>query len=121
MIAGLDAYQFSRDKWIGEGTTKPFEFEVANKYGFAARIDNYTIPGLRFGISGYYGQSMHNAVPHDMENGNKVAKKWKGNIYLGSFDFTFNRYNWVARGNIDYGYVSDAADISKLTKPVCSM
>lgn len=117
MIAGLDAYQFSRDKWIGEGTTKPFEFEVANKYGFAARIDNYTIPGLRFGISGYYGQSMHNAVPHDMENGNKVAKKWKGNIYLGSFDFTFNRYNWVARGNIDYGYVSDAADISKLTKP----
>ena len=67
MIAGLDAWQFSRDKWINPGTTKPFEFETANKYGFSARIDNYTLPGLRVGLSGYYGQSMHNAVPHDME------------------------------------------------------
>lgn len=115
MIAGLDAYQFSKDKWIGPGTTKPFEFEVANKYGFAGRIDNYTIPGLRIGVSGYYGQSMHNSVPHDMETGTK--KNWKGNIYLGSIDFTYNRYNWIARGNFDYGYVSDAANISKLTKP----
>ena len=115
MIAGLDAYQFSKDKWIGPGTTKPFEFEVANKYGFAGRIDNYTVPGLRIGLSGYYGQSMHNSVPHDMETGTK--KNWKGNIYLGSIDFTYNRYNWIARGNFDYGYVSDAANISKLTKP----
>ncbi len=115
MIAGLDAYQFSKDKWIGPGTTKPFEFEVANKYGFMARIDNYTVPGLRLGISGYYGQSMHNAVPHDTETG--ARKDWKGNIYLGSFDFTFKRFNWVARGNIDYGYVSDASNISKLVKP----
>lgn len=115
MVAGLDAFQFSRDGWISGGTTKPFEFEVANKYGFAARIDNYTIPGLRLGLSGYYGQSMHNAVPHDMEKGNK--KKLKGNVYLGSFDFTYNAHNWIARGNIDYGYVSNATAISKLVKP----
>ena len=115
MIAGLDAFQFSRDNWINPGTTKPFEFEVANKYGFAGRIDNYTIPGLRLGISGYYGQSMHNAVPHDMEKGSK--KEIKGNVYIGTFDFTYNAHNWVARGNIDYGYVSDAAKISALIKP----
>ena len=115
MVAGLDAYQFSRDGWISGGTTKPFEFEVANKYGFLARFDNYTIPGLRLGISGYYGQSMHNAVPHDMEKG--TGKNIKGNIYLGSFDFTYNDHNWVARGNIDYGYVSDAAKISSMVKP----
>ena len=115
MIAGLDAYQFSRANWINPGTMKPFEFEVANKYGFLGRIDNYSIPGLRIGISGYYGQSMHNAVPHDMEYGDN--KKIKGNVYLGSIDFTYNDHNWVARGYADYGYVSDANTISKIVKP----
>lgn len=115
MIAGLDAYQFSRANWINPGTTKPFEFEVANKYGFLGRIDNYSIPGLRIGISGYYGQSMHNAVPHDMEYG--ANKKIKGNVYLGSIDFTYNDHNWVARGYADYGYVTDAKTISKIVKP----
>ena len=115
MIAGLDAWQFSRDNWIQPGTTKPFEFEVANKYGFSARVDNYTIPGLRIGLSGYYGQSMHNAVPHDMEKGDN--KKIKGNIYLGALDFTYNAHNWIARGNVDYGYVSDSKKISSMKKP----
>lgn len=114
-LAGLDAYQFSSFNWIQPGTTKPFEFETANKYGVAARVDNYTIPGLRLGLSGYYGQSMHNSVPHDMEKGNN--KKLKGNIFLGSFDFTYKGHNWIARGNADYGYVSDAAAISRLVKP----
>ena len=41
MVAGLDAWQFSRDQWIKPGTTKPFEFETANKYGFSARIDKH--------------------------------------------------------------------------------
>lgn len=115
MVAGLDAFNFNRANWIQGGTTAPFEYEVANKYGFLARLDNYTVPGLRLGISGYYGQAMHNAVPHDMETGDK--KKIKGNVYLGSFDFTFKRFNWVARGSIDYGYVSDATIISNLTRP----
>ena len=115
MVAGLDAYHFSRANWIQGGTSSPFEFEVANKYGFLARVDNYTLPGLRIGMSGYFGQSMHNNVPHDMERGAK--KKIKGNVYLGSIDFTFKRYNWVARGNVDYGYVSHAKEISQLTYP----
>ena len=67
MIAGLDAYHFSRANWIQGGTSSPFEFEVANKYGFLARVDNYTIPGLRIGVSTYAGQARHNNVPHDSE------------------------------------------------------
>lgn len=114
-VAGLDAYHFSRTNWIQGGTKKPFEFEVANKYGVLARLDNYTIPGLRIGVSGYFGQSMHNNVPHDSEKGEK--KKIKGNVYLGSFDFTFDKYNWIARGNIDYGYVSNAKEIANLAYP----
>ena len=114
-VAGLDAYHFSRANWIQKGTSSPFEFEVANKYGALARIDNYSVPGLRIGVSAYAGQSMHNNVPHDSERGAK--KKIKGNVYLGSLDFTFNRFNWIARGNIDYGYVSNANEISKLAYP----
>ena len=75
MLAGLDAFMFDRENWIQGGAGSPFEFKVANKYGFAARIDNYTLPGLRVGLSGYYGQAMHNSYPHEFEgedaNGNK--------------------------------------------------
>lgn len=115
VVAGLDAFHFSRANWIQGGTVNPFEYEVANKYGFLARIDNYSIKGLRIGVSGYYGQSMHNSVPHDMEAGSN--KDIKGNIYLGALDFTFNRFNWIARGNVDYGYISDAATIGNMTRP----
>lgn len=74
-IAGLDAFMFDRDNWVQNGAGSPFEFKVANKYGFAARIDNYTIPGLRIGLSGYYGQSMHNTYPHDMEGEGKGQRQ----------------------------------------------
>ena len=115
MIAGLDAFKFNRTNWIQEGAQSPFEFEIANKYGFLARLDNYTVPGLRLGVSAYYGQAMHNSYPHDMEKGSN--KNIKGNVYLGSFDFCYNNHNWIIRGNADYGYVSDAKTISNLVKP----
>ena len=119
MLAGLDAFMFDRENWIQGGAGSPFEFKVANKYGFAARIDNYTLPGLRVGLSGYYGQAMHNSYPHEFEgedaNGNKKTYDGtKGRVAIGAIDFTFNRYNWIVRGNADYGYLDDAARISSI-------
>lgn len=114
-IAGLNALKFNRGNWIQEGANSPFEFEPANKYGALVRIDNYSVPGLRLGVSGYYGQSMNNLVPNIYTSA--ANKKVKGNIYLGSFDFTYNNHNFIARGNIDYGYVSDAKTISSYTYP----
>lgn len=116
VIAGLDAFQFNRENWIGKGANSPYEFEVANKYGFALRLDNYSIPGLRVGLSGYYGQTMHNSFPHDMETSDSRHKNLKGNLYLGAIDFTYNRGPWIARGSADYGYVSDASAISQLKR-----
>ena len=113
-LAGLDALLFNRDNWIQNGAGSPFEFKVANKYGFAVRLDNYTIPGLRVGLSGYYGRSFHNSFPHDMESEGQVNKDIKGDVYIGALDFTLNRWNWIVRGNVDYGYLSDAARISSL-------
>ncbi|MBO5204862.1 MAG: hypothetical protein J6B47_02785 [Prevotella sp.] len=119
LVAGLNALNFSRSNWIQGGTKSPYEFEVANKYGVSARVDNYSIPGLRIGVSGYYGQSMHNTTPHDMEKGD--AKRVKGNVYIGALDFTYNQHNWLVRGNADYGYVSDAQTIASYTYPGTSL
>ena len=125
MLAGLDAFMFDRENWIQGGAGSPFEFKVANKYGFAARIDNYTLPGLRVGLSGYYGQAMHNSYPHEFEgedaNGNKKTyDDTKGRVAIGAIDFTFNRYNWIVRGNADYGYLSNASTISKIKRNLTS-
>lgn len=114
VLAGLDAMLFNRDNWIQSGAGTPFEFKVANKYGFAARFDNYTVPGLRIGLSGYYGRSFHNTFPHDMESDGQVNKNVKGDVYIGAVDFTFDRFNWIVRGNFDYGYLSDAARITSI-------
>lgn len=115
LLAGLDCFHFSRTNWIQNGPHSPFEFEPANRYALSARVDNYSVPGLRLALSAYYGQAMHNNVPHDMDKGD--ARDIKGNVYLGSFDFSYDRYNWKARGYFDYGYVSNAKEISALVYP----
>jgi len=112
VVAGLDAMLFSRDGWVSGGAGSAFEYKVANKYGFAGRLDYYAMPGLRLGLSGYLGRSFHNTYPHDMEGDGLKYDDIKGTVAIGSFDFTFNRYNWIVRGQADYGYLSDASTIS---------
>ena len=101
-LAGLNAQNFTRDNWIKKGASSPLEFEVANKYGVALRIDNYTVPGLRIGISGYYGHSIGNSFT---TNATGVEAKYKGQVAVGAIDFTYNAHNWIVRGQADYGYV----------------
>lgn len=116
MTSGLDAFMFNGTHWVGQGAQSPYEFEVANRYGFAARVDNYTIPGLRLGLSGYYGRSMHNTFPNEYQGTGKRYDKVKGSVYIGSFDFTYNAHNWIARGSVDYGFVSNASEINQAKK-----
>ena len=107
MVAGLNALQYSRDNWIKGGNKSAFEFKPANKYGFAARLDYTPMPGLRIGLSGYYGQGMHNTSPNEMEGDGKTYDKVRANTIVGSVDITLKRWNWIVRGQADYGYVSD--------------
>ena len=37
-----------------------------------------------------------------------MDSEYKGKVAIGSFDFTYNRHNWIVRGQADYGYLSDA-------------
>lgn len=111
LLAGLNALGFSHGNWIKEGVNSVTEFEVANKYAVAARIDNYTIKGMRIGVSGYYGHSIDNSF---VRKQNSVASRLKGAVAIGSVDFTMNRWNWIVRGNFDYGFCGDADKINSL-------
>lgn len=117
IVSGLDANMFDRVNWIGKGNQSPYEFEVANKYGFVGRLDFYIPKGPRIGLSGYYGRTMHNSFPHDMENDGNTYKDVKGTLYLGAIDLTYNDHNWVVRGSADYGYITDAQVISTSKAP----
>jgi len=69
------------------------------------------------GLSAYLGNSFHNSFPHDMEGekADGTKKQYdgvKGTVFIGSIDFTYNRYNWIVRGQADYGTLSDAAAIT---------
>jgi hypothetical protein len=107
-LAGLNADQFTNVGWIHKGHKSPMEFDVANKYGAALRIDNYSIPGLRIGLSGYYGHSIGNTYPNDA---NGAGATYKGRVAIGAVDFTYNAHNWIVRGQADYGYLGDAAEL----------
>ena len=112
IVAGLNALLFSRDGWVHSGSGSPFEYKPANKYGFALRIDNYSLPGLRLGLSGYTGQAMHNTSPNEMEGKGKIYDKTTAMVYIGSFDFTYNRHNWIVRGQADLGYISGTTKLN---------
>ena len=107
-VAGLNADNFTNVNWIKNGPKSPLEFDVANKYGVALRLDNYTLPGLRIGLSGYYGHSIGNSYPN---NAAGVDAEYKGQVVIGAFDFTYKGHNWIVRGQADYGYLGDAAQL----------
>ena len=108
LLAGLNADGFTNVNWIKNGNKSPLEFDVANKYGVALRVDNYTVKGLRLGLSGYYGHSIGNSYPN---NAAGVDAEYKGQVLIGAVDLTYKGYNWIVRGQADYGYLGDAAQL----------
>lgn len=112
LLAGLNSGMFSKDQWIKNGQSSPFEFTPANKLGFAARVDNYSVPGLRLSLSGYYGNSFNNTLQSD----NGKYKNVKGAVSVLAFDFEYNNYGWIVRGNADWGHLGDADKISEYNR-----
>jgi hypothetical protein len=108
LLAGLNADQFTNTGWIHKGHKSPLEFDVANKYAVSLRIDNYSIHGLRIGVSGYYGHAIGNSYPR---NANGVDAEYKGAVAIGAIDFTYKAHNWIVRGQADYGYLGDAEQL----------
>lgn len=110
IIPALNSSMFNHSGWIHDGSASAFEFKVANNLAGAIRFDNYSVPGLRMGVSGYIGNSFQNDIVRN-EKSTKY-KGVKGTVVIGTFDFDYKKYNWIVRGNFDYGHLSDAGKIS---------
>ena len=106
-IAGLDADRFGNKGWIHDGSGSPYEFKMATVYAGALRIDNYSIKVLRLSLSGYLGNSANNTL-----NATGKYKGLHGTVAIGAFDFLYNDHNIIARGNFDYGHLSNSLEIT---------
>lgn len=109
-LPGLDADRFGRQGWIHDGAGSPYEFKIANTYAGAFRVDNFSIRGLRLSLSGYIGNSFKNTLS---ATDNAKYKGVKGLVAIGAFDFSYNDHNWIVRGNLDYGHLTDSEMITK--------
>lgn len=105
-VAGLDADRFGSQSWVGSGSGSPYEFKIANSYAGAFRVDNYSVKGLRMGLSGYLGNSGSNSLKPD------GYSDIKGTVMIGAFDFHYAGHNVIARGNFDYGHLTDSKAIT---------
>lgn len=111
-LSGLDSERFGSKSFVHYGANSPYEFKIANSYAGVMRVDNYSVRGLRLSLSGYYGRTFANTLK-------KAGTKYddvKGTLAIGSFDFCLNRFNWIIRGNADYAYLSDHAQITAFNK-----
>ena len=107
-LSGLNSESFTAENFVHYGATSPYEFKVANNYAGALRIDNYSLKGLRIGLSGYYGYTFRNTLRTPGTKYDDVT----GALGIVALDFSLNRWNWIVRGNADYAYFSDADEIS---------
>ncbi|MDR1116376.1 MAG: hypothetical protein LBL33_09605 [Tannerella sp.] len=107
-IAGLDADRFGGKDWIKDGAGSPYEFKMATSYAGAFRVDNYSVKGLRVGVSGYAGNSASNSLKPDS------YRNVDGTVTIGSLDLLYDNYNTIVRGNFVYGRLSDSEKITKI-------
>lgn len=107
-LSGLNSESFTAENFVHYGATSPYEFKVANNYAGALRIDNYSVKGLRIGLSGYYGYTFRNTLRTPGSQYDDVT----GALGIVALDFTLNRWNWIVRGNVDYAHFADADAIS---------
>lgn len=106
--SGLDAERFGHNCFVHYGATSPYEYKLANVYAGAARIDNYSVKGLRLSLSGYYGYTFRNTE----RKASASYDDCHGALAIGSFGFELNRWNLIVRGNATYANLSDAERIT---------
>jgi hypothetical protein len=111
-LSGLDAERFNNGNWIKDGAISPYEFEIANAYAGALRVDNYSVPGLRIGLSGYFGNSAINSLKWERYKNQDI----KGGVAIGDLDAVYNHHNILARANVLYGHLTNSYTLSTVNK-----
>lgn len=111
-MSALNSESFTAENFVHQGATSPYEYKVANCYAAAFRLDNYSVKGLRIGVSGYYGHTFRNSIKSPGASYADVS----GALAIISGDFQLKRWNWIVRGNVVYAHLSDADRISEYNK-----
>lgn len=111
LLPGLNSRFFNNSGWIAGGSASPYEYTVANEPAGALRLDNYSLKGMRVGLSAYAGGTYNDAYPNSSST-NAV----RGIAYVAALDFEFKSAHVIARGNFDYGYLANAANIGTSNK-----
>ncbi len=117
LVPGLDSDRFGTEGWIHDGAGSPYEFKIGNSVAGAARVDNYSIPGLRLSLSGYVGNSFSNSLGSNnpiYASASNAFRGVKGTVAIGAFDFQYKTSDsrFIARGGLTYGHLSDADKIT---------
>lgn len=117
LVPGLDSDRFGTEGWIHDGAGSPYEFKIGNSVAGAARVDNFSVPGLRLSLSGYVGNSFSNSLGSNnpiYSSASNTFRGVKGTVAIGAFDFQYKSpdQRFVARGGVTYGHLSDADKIT---------
>ena len=121
LLPGLNSNLFNESGWVHNGSASPYEFRPANSLATAARLDWLGIPNLRLSLSGYVGNSFNNDITTVQYPETSRYYKAKGTVLIGAFDFAYINRWLTVRGNMDYGYLSDASLISTRNKNQTTM
>jgi len=113
LLPGLNSNQFGNSSWIHYGSASPFEYKLANTFAGLARLDFYTLNGMRVSASGYCGSSFRNT--QEPSNGEDY-KNVKGIVSIGGLDWVYSAHHVVFRGSCIYGHLSDAGAISTFNR-----
>ena len=121
LLPALNSNLFNESGWVHNGSASPYEFRPANSIATAARLDWHGIPNLRLSISGYVGNSFNNDIVTESYSQTSRYRNAKGTVLIGAFDFDYRNHWLTVRGNMDYGYLSDASLVSTRNKNQTTM
>lgn len=99
LLKGSNGLRGGRQKGIKSTVSSPT---------FSAKIDYYGIPGLRLGLSGYFGQTQADDDVKELD-GSRIG------ISMLGFDARYAYRRFTARGQFVNGWLSDTEQYNNLT------
>jgi len=116
LLPGLNSRFFNNGNWINGGSASPYEYTMANSFAGAFRLDNHSVRNLRLGLSAYVGGTDNDAYPVTVSSSGATRSGVTGTAYVVAADFEYKGKHFTARGNADFGYLSNAANIGTSNK-----
>ena len=108
VVAGLNPNGFDRNTWVAGGKQGLFEEDNFTSPAYVVRLDYKGLPGLRVGGSFYYCAD----AGTNSDKPDSYASSVPVRIFTADVQFR-NRYV-TARGNVVYGNLGNAAELSRV-------